>query len=176
VRSVEEARDLQTASKALDRWRLVMELQIHRTLLETGHFHVDDLDALDLPPEAFEVRGTLVNAIRRTDVMESTGIYRKVAHAAANARKAPIYRITEKGRKELVGMGGGNAVDSPRTVPAASGHSSHSGDSSGAGVQPPQGADRSRIPTDDCASTGAPDPSPEPLSLLPEPDPKAWAA
>jgi hypothetical protein len=117
VRSVQEARDLQTASKQLDRWRLAMEVQAHRTLIQTGHFHVDDLDALNLPPEAFGVRGTLVNSIRCTGVMESTGVYRKVAHAAANARKAPIYRITETGRQELpklAGMGGtGNEGPAP---------------------------------------------------------------
>jgi hypothetical protein len=78
-----------------------MEGQIARTLLATGRFHVDDLDDLNLPPAAFEVRGTLVNSIRSRGVMESTGVYRKVAHAAANSRKAPIYRITSKGRQEL---------------------------------------------------------------------------
>jgi hypothetical protein len=110
VRSVEEARDLQTASPVLDRWRLVMEEQIARTLLATGRFHVDDLDDLNLPPAAFEVRGTLVNSVRRRGLMESTNVYRKVAHAAANGRKAPIYRITSKGRQELsklVGVGSG---------------------------------------------------------------------
>jgi hypothetical protein len=85
-----------------------MEEQIARTLLATGRFHVDDLDDLNLPPAAFEVRGTLVNSVRARGVMESTGEYRKVAHAAANARKAPIYRITKKGHQELsklVGLG-----------------------------------------------------------------------
>lgn len=112
MRSVEEARDLQTASPVLDRWRLVMEEQIARTLLATGLFHVDDLDELNLPPAAFEVRGTLVNSVRSRGVMESTGEYRKVAHAAANGRKAPVYRITSKGRRELsklVGVGAGVA-------------------------------------------------------------------
>jgi hypothetical protein len=102
VRSVTEARQLQTASKSLDRWRLVMEVQIHRTLLGTGRFHVDDLDCLDLPAEAFGVRGTLVNAVRASGVMRSTGVTRKVAHKAANARKAPIYEITPQGRTELM--------------------------------------------------------------------------
>jgi hypothetical protein len=101
VRSVTEARQLQTASKALDRWRLAMEVQIHRTLLATGHFHIDDLDCLNLPAEAFKVRGTLVSSVRRSGVMRSTGVYRKVSHKAANGRPAPIYEITPEGRTEL---------------------------------------------------------------------------
>lgn len=113
VRSVDEARQLQTASKALDRWRLVMELQIHRALLETDHFHIDDLDCLNLPAEAFRVRGTLVSSVKRTGVMRSTGVYRKVSHKAANGRPAPIYEITEKGRAELQTL-----VGSSSDVPA----------------------------------------------------------
>lgn len=108
VRSVDEARGLQTASKALDRWRLVMELQIHRTLLETGHFHIDDLDCLGLPAEAFKVRGTLVSSVRRSGVMRSTNIYRKVSHKAANGRPAPIYEITDAGRERLPKLVGGS--------------------------------------------------------------------
>lgn len=101
VRSVQEARILQSESKEKDRWRLIMEQQVLRTLLETGAFHVDDLDPLDLPPVASEVKGTLVSSVRARGYMESTEVRRKVAHAAANARKAPIYRISAKGRREL---------------------------------------------------------------------------
>jgi len=124
VRSVSEARDLQSASKELDRWRLVMEQQVFHTLLGTGYFHVDDLDCLDLPPAAFEVRGTLVNRVRAKGWMERSGAERKVAHKAANARKAPIYRITAKGRHELLTLvgkeGEGPSVDVPGSDP---GHS-----------------------------------------------------
>jgi hypothetical protein len=104
VRSVDEARILQSESKERDRWRLVMEIQVHRTLLSTGYFHTDDLDALEVPPIASEVKGTLINAVRARGYMQSTGVLRKVAHAAANARKAWIYKITAKGRAELPGL------------------------------------------------------------------------
>jgi hypothetical protein len=127
VRSVTEARQLQTASKGLDRWRLVMEVQIHRTLLATGHFHVDDLDCLGLPPEAFEVRGTLVSAVRASGVMRSTGVTRKVAHKAANARKAPIYAITPKGRTELTQLAGSSSDVPYGASPVAAASSQNQG-------------------------------------------------
>jgi hypothetical protein len=177
VRSVDEARILQSESKERDRWRLVMEIQIHRSLLSTGYFHVDDLDALQVPPIASEVRGTLVNAIRARGYMKSSGVQRKVAHAAANARKAWIYQITAKGRaelpglvtdlqREIAGMGGGCCVDAPVSFNCCSGSSPvaspHSGEAgltgpgSGAGVSKPQGS--TGFPySPDCASTASPD-------------------
>jgi hypothetical protein len=101
-----------------------MEQQVFHTLLGTGYLHVDDLDCLDLPPAAFEVRGTLVNRVRAKGWMERSGAERKVAHKAANARKAPIYRITAKGRHELptlVGKeGDGPSVDVPGSDPGRS--------------------------------------------------------
>jgi hypothetical protein len=167
VRSVEEARDLQTASPALDRRRLVMEEQIARTLLATGVFHVDDLDDLNLPPAAFEVRGTLVNSVRSRGVMESTGEYRKVAHAAANGRKAPIYRITEKGRQELsklVGLGAGQQREVGVDRPANPTASIQSGE-----TPEPHPQD---VPAERPGALGA-NPnggsaSPDPLQLIPE--------
>jgi hypothetical protein len=119
VRSVSEARELQSASKELDRWRLIMEQQVFRTLLSTGYFHVDDLDCLDLPPAAFEVRGTLVNRVRAKGWMQRSGAERKVAHKAANARKAPIYRITTKGREELPTLVGNNSGEGGSSSVAA---------------------------------------------------------
>lgn len=178
VRSVGEARQLQTASKPLDRWRLVMELQIHRTLLATGGFHVDALDELDLPPEAFAVRGTLVNSVRARGVMESTGEYRKVAHAAANARKAPIYRITQKGRQELTKLVGPGA-DQQREVgvhgPANPTASIQSGESQRGRDRQVRGTGSGRKATAADKPARLSD-SPETLPLLPEPDPEAWAA
>ena len=188
VRSVSEARILQSESKERDRWRLIMEVQIHRTLLSTGYFHTDDLDALEVPPIASEVKGTLTNAARARGYMKSTEVRRKVAHAAANARKAPIYKITQKGRdelpglvldlqKEIAGVGGGSAPGFTPIGSVAPGHSPHSGESgpnqpgSGAGVPSPQGSAEASPPRR-CSSTAPP----EPLSLLPEPDPEAWAA
>jgi hypothetical protein len=120
-----------------------MELHIFETLVETGRFHVDDLDAIDAPPRAVEARGTLVNSIRARGFMKSTNVQRRVAHAAANARKAWIYEITPKGRRqipkllparknELVGLDGereegagahllGDSVQPGDSVPGAEG-------------------------------------------------------
>lgn len=181
VRSVSEARDLQSASKELDRWRLIMEQQVFRTLLATGYFHVDDLDCLDLPPAAFEVRGTLVNRVRAKGWMQRSGFERKVAHKAANARKAPIYRITAKGRAELPGFVGveGERSRGRDVAGAGLGHSLDSGDSDltgpgdGSAGQLPDKRDQGR-PQDPPSFASAA--SPESLSLLPEPDPESWAA
>lgn len=77
--------------------------QIRHTLIETGYFHADDLDQLGVPPEHCNLKGSRSAWFRNKGFMESTGVYRKVAHPAANGRKAPTYRITEKGRAKLVG-------------------------------------------------------------------------
>lgn len=190
VRSVDEARILQSESEERDRWRLVMEEQIHRTLLGTGYFHVDDLDPLEVPPIASEVKGTLINSVRARGYMKSTEVRRKVAHAAANARKAPIYKITEKGRAELPALledtrreiagvegEGSRSSDVPNDDP---GHSLDSGDAgsllpgSGAGVESSQESPRADLPAD-CASTASPDhptdyesPGEKPAQLFPE--------
>jgi hypothetical protein len=95
----------------------VSEIQIDR---------IDDLDCLNLPAEAFKVRGTLVSSVRRSGVMRSTGVYRKVSHKAANGRPAPIYAITPESRTELQTLVG-SCADTPGGVKVAeSPASSHS--------------------------------------------------
>jgi hypothetical protein len=101
VRGMDEARDLQTESKDKRDWAGAIDEQIRHTLLATGAFHADDLDELQVPPEHSNTKGLRIGSFSRRELMESTGVYRTVSHAAANARKAPIYRITEKGRQEL---------------------------------------------------------------------------
>lgn len=190
VRSVDEARILQSESKERDRWRLVMEIQIHRTLLSTGFFHVDDLDALEAPGFAIEGRGTLVNAVRQRGHMKSTNVQRKVAHPAANARKAWIYGITAKGRRELPKLLEAVRVEIAGVhTAAASGAVDGGGVDSGersAGEKAAPPCSRPAPPAPGAASpdtaSGAPvTPAPgaltaESLGLLPEPDSETWAA
>jgi hypothetical protein len=105
VRDLDTARDLQAQVKDKRDWRAAIDEQIRLTLLETGYFHADDLDELRIPPEHAQLKGTRSAWFRNQGFMEKTGAERKVAHKAANGRKAPIHRITPKGRRELtVGM------------------------------------------------------------------------
>ncbi len=146
--------EIQSLSAEKARWGLIVREHIARTLLETGYFHCDDLDALGVPPAHCNVKGSQIGSFRSQGLMEKTGQERKVSHVAANGRRAPIYRISAKGRKELskmlVGVGAGNAGGS-FSLPAASGHCPHSGEEQatgvGAGSQREAGVDRPVNPT-----------------------------
>jgi hypothetical protein len=69
-----------------------------------------DLDVLEVPSAHANVKGSQTGSFRSQGFMEETGVERKVAHAAANGRKASIFRITEKGRRELPKMLAGHRV------------------------------------------------------------------
>jgi hypothetical protein len=184
VRSVSEARELQAKQKAKRYWAAAIDEQIRRTLIETGCFHADDLDPLGIPPEHSNLKGTRSAWFRNQGLMEKTGAERKVSHKAANGRKAPIHRITAKGRAKLVGTGAGASL----ARGASQGASSRSGEpaQSDTGVPNPQGPGgvaSSPFGAGDGSSEAAsgdspwsPDASPEPLELLPPPNPEAWAA
>lgn len=101
IRTLDQARDVQATVKAKRDWAGAIDEQIRSTLLNTGHFHADDLDALEVPPEHANTKGLRIGSFSRRKLMEGTGELRKVSHAAANARKAPVYRLTEKGREDL---------------------------------------------------------------------------
>lgn len=235
VRDLDTARDLQAQVKAKRDWRDAIDEQIRLTLLETGYFHADDLDPLGIPPEHAQLKGTRSAWFRNQGLMEKTGAERKVAHKAANGRKAPIHQITPKGRQALTALMGAR-IESPNSSRSFAGACAHQGGQSvgvNAGVPSPQGSERSASASD-CASVdpgvsspevrtgasgeparpqlqggrdrqargagseehrhsiesplcGSPDstrrisqparlPEAEPLSLLPEPDPNAWAA
>jgi hypothetical protein len=156
VRDLDTARDLQAQVKDKRDWRDAIDEQIRLTLLETGYFHADDLDELRIPPEHAQLKGTRSAWFRNQGLMEKTGAERKVSHKAANGRKAPIHRITPKGRQELTA--GFNA-----------------------GVPSPQGAEGSSVASPDCTSVdpggssgegpsdhGDSQPSPEPARPLQE--------
>lgn len=102
VRSVQEARDLQTEQREKRYWAAAIDEQIRRTLVETGYFHADDLDPLGVPPQHCNLKGTRTAWFRNQGFMEKSGVERKISHAAANGRKAAIHRITKKGRDHLL--------------------------------------------------------------------------
>jgi endogenous inhibitor of DNA gyrase (YacG/DUF329 family) len=184
-----EVRAEQEQVKEKARWTLVVREHMAKTLTSTGYFHSDDLDPLGIPEQHRNIAGSQTGSFVQRELMQEVG-RRKSMKPSRKSAKSAIYRITEKGRKELAGVGGGNAVDSSRTGSAASGHSLHSGESDTAVPGPDQATVRgagSASPDQSCAQgTGqegargdkseVPAAVAEPLSLLPEPDPKAWAA
>lgn len=179
VRSVAEARSLQEAQKEKDRWSGLIDLQIEQTLLSTGVCHANDLDDLGVPPAHCNLIGTRMARFRNKGYMEPTTERRKVTHSAANGRRNPVYRITAKGWKELkplAGVGAGPLEPQAATQKRgdAPGTSANPGENSrveGRG-EPGQFSTSAAVKALDSASPG----SGEALSLLPEPDPEAWAA
>jgi hypothetical protein len=123
VRSIEQARDLQETFK--QDWSRRVKLHIARTLLATGHFHADDLAALEIPTDHTNIRGAQIGSFASTGLMEPTGVERPMAHAAANSRKGKIFRITEKGRRELPRMlAGAGATEEKQGEGSAGTHDS----------------------------------------------------
>jgi hypothetical protein len=142
VRSVDQAQILHDQHKA--EWVARVRRHIAATLIETTYFHADDLDVLLVPSAHANVKGSQAGSFRSQGFMEKTGQERKVAHAAANGRKTPIFRITEKGRRELpkllVGYSAEGRGQTPQegTQPADATPSSVSGENgSGDGVVGP---------------------------------------
>lgn len=160
VRDLDTAGDLQAQQKEKRDWRDAIDEQIRRTLLETGFFHADDLDALGVPPEHAQLKGTRSAWFRNQGFMEKTGAERKVSHKAANGRKAAIHRITKLGREKLAGVGAGS-------------HSKPTGflgEGGGARSRPPASTDPGEQSR---PSTGAPGEKSPDRSHKPEPVPSA---
>lgn len=137
VRSVEQADYLHRQHK--QQWTAKIRRHIARTLLETGRFFADDMAALEVPEEFSSIIGSQTATFAGQEFMVAIG-RRRVEHKAANARKANVYEVTEKGRREL-----------PKLVGV------------GSGVPSPQGTERRKAAVH-CATAD----SDEPLSLLPD--------
>jgi hypothetical protein len=101
VRSVEEARSLQVAYKP--EWTSRIHRRIGVVLVTTGGFHPDDLQVLEVPEAHSQLIGTQIASYVNRKLMVKVG-ERPVQHKAANGRKGGIYKITDKGRKELAGL------------------------------------------------------------------------
>jgi hypothetical protein len=111
VRSKEQADYLHRQYKL--QWTAKIRRHIARTLLETGRFFADDMAALEVPEEHSAIIGSQTASFAAQRFMVAIG-RRKVEHKAANARKANVYEVTDKGRSELsklVGLGASSAPD-----------------------------------------------------------------
>lgn len=169
VRSVQEARELQEQQKEKARWTLVVREHIAHTLLGTGYFHADDLGPLGVPPEHNAIKGTQVASCVNRRLMVKAG-ERKCQHKAANGRKAAIYRITELGRQKLTAQLGEQSAQVNAGAPSSKGEDRVTNPSvPSAGVDSGGGSGVTSHASEPTRSFA-------PLSLLPEPDPKTWAA
>jgi len=178
---------------------LLAREQIARTLLATSFFTADDLEPLGIPEQyRRSVHGSATGYFSgEQPYMEEAG-RRKSERPERKGAKNTVFRITVKGRRELlgllkgmagpvaeankrlygetlVGVGGGNASAPPASLAAASGHSPHPGENSSPdAVTGRQGS--SAGSTLSGRQLPVEEPAAQPLSLLPEPDPEAWAA
>lgn len=188
VHALADARAAQEATKLKDHYSQVIYQGIIERL-ERGPVHADDLE--DLFPESDRTMcrklvgaqfGSLASRhyIREKERRKSSVPSRKGA-------KSGVFEFTQKGRERLAGVGAG------RRTQSLSG--AHSGESParidagppdeqsparpacaslGASVDP--GGDSSVHGRQRAHDAGEPRPTSEPLTLLPEPDPEAWAA
>jgi hypothetical protein len=146
IRTVEDARTLQSVHKP--EWTERIRRHIGRTLIATGAFHADDLQPLEVPEIHSAIVGSQIASYVNRRLMVKVG-ERRCIHKAANGRKAAIYEITPKGRKELVGLDSGGAFGGSAAV--------ESGDSPiGAGVTP-GGTEEGRTPTPQGIGADQPD-------------------
>jgi hypothetical protein len=88
----------QIAAKA--RWTLIVREHIARTLLETGFVHSDDLDSLGIPDEHRNIAGSQMGGFVQRGLMVEVGRRASIKPSRKKAKSA-IYRITDKGRREL---------------------------------------------------------------------------
>jgi hypothetical protein len=122
-------------------------------------FHSDELAHL-IPDEHRGAISLAVMALVNKKVITGTGGYRKSSIPSRKGSPSQEYRLTELGRDRIAGVTTGVSVSSHCSM----GASSDPGDGSSAhGRQRAHDAGESR-------------PIAEPLTLLPEPDPEAWAA
>jgi len=191
-----EAREAQEATKLKDHYSQVIYQGIIERL-ERGPVHADDLE--DLFPESDRtmcrklVGAQFGSLASRHYIREKER--RKSSIASRKGAKSSVWEFTKKGRDRLVGVGGG-VVDQRRS----SGASPHSDETSSTntGKGTAREPESSRATLDRPASSQDDSPAgarlldggvggsstvlheavgePEPLTLLPEPDPGAWAA
>ena len=126
------------------RWEAAIDQAIRRKLIETGEVHANDVDDLPVP---LHLRKSLIGQrfkyFSQQKLMSKTSEYRTVRHRAAHGRPAPVYRITPKGRAQLVGSNAGNngvTPAAPRPAGVRSGEATPAGKSESA--CPPAGEPR----------------------------------
>jgi hypothetical protein len=203
VHVLDDARGLQEEGKTSSEWALIARERVMRRLLEAGSFTADELFSLGIPEHYRKSVHGLVTAYFRgkQPYMEEAG-RRKSERPERKGAKNTVFRITAKGRRELPGLlkgltvgvsaGGmaprqGESLSRGREKPLAG--ADPGGQSAPTGVPPSEESGRDTDPSVPSASvqsgegSGVPSHAPEPdarpyepLSLLPEPDPEAWAA
>ncbi len=168
------------------RYTLVAREHITHTLIETGYFSAEDFDSLGIPPAHVNVCTSWIGHFSKRKVMEPIS-WRYSSKPSRKGGKVWTYKITQKGRdelpalleetrSELSGLGTDNSSeactgatrdeDAVTSVGAEPGESGPTGPGSGVGVANPQGPPGTASSPPLSAGTA----SPEPLSLLPEPD------
>ncbi len=177
-----EARAQQEASKLNDHLAQIVYNAIIDRLKVAGDCHADDLE--DYFPDEHRDRcrklvpGQL-GSLRGRKFIQPTSEYRKSKVPARKCAKSWVYIFTEKGRATLVGVDAGGSKPEEKVGTRTTGEvptpSVDSGEN-GAGV--PESVRPEEVTSVDLesASTASPDPSPGTIPMLPEPDPKAWAA
>lgn len=168
VRSVEEATALQETYK--EQWvRRVLE-RIQCALDTRGEYHADDTADLLLPAAHVNLIGTQVMSLLNRSIITKAGERRNKARAS-NARKSGIYKYTANGPAMLADLIAGLSAGGS---PIGDGDASVEPGESGAGVPTAQAEGGASASVPWSASTTAPEIGQ--ASLLPAPDPKAWAA
>jgi hypothetical protein len=143
-------------------------------------FHSDDLWHV-IPDQHRSVISLAVMALVNKKLITGCG-HRKSSIPSRKGSPSQEYRLTELGRDRIVGVGTKNregSATSSATLdrPASSSHcmgASPTGARSSLGVDP--GEVSSVHGRQRAHDAGEPRPTAEPLTLLPEPDPEAWAA
>jgi len=93
-------REEQEQAKEKARWTLLAREHLARTLLETGYAHADDFDALSVPDDHRNVIGSQMGSFVARGYMEEVS-RRASANPKRKKAKSAVYRLTDKGRKDL---------------------------------------------------------------------------
>jgi len=182
--TIADVRALQERAK--DRWSAVVREAICNVLRLKGEFHADDLTDLGVPDHHRNIIGSQIARLVNQGWMVEEG-RRKSTVPSRNGAKSNVYRLTKAGVAGVgVGAGRGDAQRRGCSGVAPPSTSADPGEPQPrpTGAPSSQEADRATNPPVQSASdqsSPAAESASQPvagenLSLLPEPDPKAWAA
>jgi hypothetical protein len=143
VHSVDEARELQEAHKAM--WSQAIRLEILDVLRVQPEVHADDLLTLGIPADCKNIVGAQFNALVRSGRITETGERRKSAAPESHGRKSNVYRLQPDQERDRglsapsVPRGGssGKGTSSPRHPAAATSGEGRQGTQSGGGGHSP---------------------------------------
>lgn len=171
---LDEVRGRQEEGKTSAEWLAIARVHLERTLLTTGYFTADDLAELNIPEKyRRSIHGSVTGFYSAPGYMVEAG-RRKSERPERKGGKNTVFRITEKGRRELSKLAG---VDADKRSESAAGLDSAESPVAPAPISVDPGESRvsghAESPLPHSRDIGTADPAaPEPLTLLPEP-PKA---